>query len=224
MNTSLTDITLVIDRSGSMGPLRKDTIHGINTFVSDQKKAPGSATITAYKFDHEFETMIVTRNIKDCPELTEETYQPRGNTALLDAMGRAITLTGARLSRMPESERPGKVVMVIITDGFENFSREYTRPQVFDMIKHQREVYKWEFVYLGANQDAIEEATKVGISAANSMTTAANSVGTQSMYYSISDNLTKLRAGTKRSMAFEKKDYDLQTQAGATNNPTGNVS
>src|SRR5688572_21912856 len=117
MNHQLTDITIVLDRSGSMHSVASDTIGGFNRFLADQQKAPGQATLTLNQFDDVFERVIDARDIQQAPPLTNESFQPRNSTALLDAIGRSIRDTGQRLAAMPEPERPGKVVMVIITDG-----------------------------------------------------------------------------------------------------------
>lgn len=214
MNNNLTDITIVLDRSGSMGVIRDDTIGGVNRFIADQKTGPGAATFTLNQFDHEFETVIDAKPITEAQPLTAKTYVPRGSTALLDAIGRSITATGARLEKIPEADRPGKVVFTIVTDGHENRSREFTRAKVFDMIKHQQDKYGWQFVFLGANQNAISEATNYGISAANAMTFASNTVGTQCSYDSFTANVKAFRMGSKRDMSFEAKDYQAQAQAG----------
>lgn len=167
MRNDLTDITLVVDRSGSMAQIREDAEGGVNTFIAEQAKQPGEATLTLVQFDTEYE--FVHRGV---PVGQASPYQlvPRGMTALLDAVGRAINETGERLANMPEPERPGLVVVVVMTDGLENSSREFTRQQIKQMIQHQQEVYSWQFTFLGANQDAFAEAEAIGISA----TAAAN--------------------------------------------------
>lgn len=214
MDTNRTDITIVLDRSGSMHGVKSDTIGGFNQFMAEQRKAPGSAVITLHQFDDVFETVFSAKDIKTAPDLTPETFQPRNNTALLDAIGRSIKDTGKRLSDQPEDVRPGKVVFVIITDGLENASHKFTSQQVFDMITHQREKYHWQFVYLGANQDAIATAANMGIATANAMTYAHNHLGTVSAYASVSKNLVKMRSGETQCMAFEAQDHELQKQAG----------
>lgn len=215
MKTNYTDITVVIDRSGSMQNIANDTRGGFNRFVADQKRVPGEATITVDIFDHEFETIVDAKPIAKCPDLNEKNYVPRGYTALLDAVGRAINSTGIRLAKMDESQRPEKVVFVIITDGLENCSKEFTKAKVRDMIKLQQDTYKWEFVFLGANQDAFSEAADYGMKSGSGMTFAANSVGTQSLYSSVSANLTGLRTKTKRDMTFTAADLQAQKDAGA---------
>lgn len=160
MNNALTDITLVVDRSGSMAAIREDAEGGINTFVAEQCKQSGEAMLTLVQFDTKYEFLYRGAPIR---EVAKYELLPRGSTALLDAIGRAIVETGARLARMPESERPGLVVFVITTDGQENASREFTKPQIKQMIEHQQQKYGWQFTFLGANQDAFAEAHAMGI-------------------------------------------------------------
>lgn len=162
MRDDLTDITLVIDRSGSMESIRSDAEGGVNTFIAEQTKQQGECRITLVQFDTEYEFLQRGVNAAECPP-----YQlvPRGSTALLDAVGRAINETGARLADLPEAERPGLVVFVITTDGEENSSKEFTREQVKKMIAHQRDVYKWQFTFLAANPEAFAEAGGMGIAA-----------------------------------------------------------
>lgn len=219
MNSNHTDITIVLDRSGSMMSVASDTIGGFNKFLADQQATPGTATFTLHQFADRFETPIPASDINHVKPLDGTTYVPRGNTALLDAIGEAVTLTGNRLKVQPEPERAGKVVCVIMTDGYENSSRKYTRAQVFDMIKHQREVYKWEFVFLGANQDAMQESAKIGVSHMNTMSYASNSAGVSASADAVSFNMSAFRTGTKKDMSFEAGDYLKQATAGAANNP-----
>jgi len=162
MRDDLTDITLVIDRSGSMESIRSDAEGGVNTLVTEQAKQPGECRITLVQFDTEYEFLQRGVNAAECPP-----YQlvPRGSTALLDAVGRAINETGARLAALQEAERPGLVVFVITTDGEENSSKEFTREQVKKMIAHQHEAYKWQFTFLAANPEAFAEAGGMGIAA-----------------------------------------------------------
>jgi hypothetical protein len=215
MNTNLTDITIVLDRSGSMMAVASDTIGGFNHFLDEQKGVPGQATLTLNQFDNVFERIIEAGNIQTAPPLCRETFKPRGYTALFDAIGRSINDTGGRLAAMPEPERPGKVIVVIITDGMENASREFTRDAVDEMIRHQREKYAWEFVFLGANQDAIANAAKIGIKPAAAMTFAANSRGTSRAFKATTQRISDLRLGRIREMAFTQRDRDEQKDAGA---------
>jgi len=180
---------VIVDRSGSMGSIQADAQGGFNTFIEAQKKCPGEATLTLVQFDTNYEMLCENKPIRDVQPYT---LIPRGATALLDAMGITIAKVGERLRQTPESSRPGKVLVAIITDGEENSSREFSRARVFDMIQHQREVYKWEFVFIAANQDAIQTGASYGIS--NSMNFAATAVGTQSAYVNLTECTSAYRA------------------------------
>lgn len=160
MRSDLTDVTVIMDRSGSMISCREEAENGLNHFVEEQKKQPGECLFSLVQFDNEYEFVHRGEKIANVPKFT---LVPRGMTALLDAVGRAISETGIRLSVMNESDRPGLVVFVIVTDGGENGSHEFTRQQVRQMIERQKEVYKWKFTFLGANQDAFAAAGSLGI-------------------------------------------------------------
>ena len=160
MRSDLTDITLVVDRSGSMQAIRADAEGGVNAFIQEQVQEPGDALLTLVHFDTEYEVVHSGMPTEDVPPYS---LVPRGATALLDAVGRAINETGSRLSKMDEKDRPGLVIFVINTDGLENSSREFTRAQIKGMIEHQQSQYNWHFTFLGANQDAFEEAGQLGI-------------------------------------------------------------
>ena len=160
MRNDLTDVTVVLDRSGSMQSCRDDAEGGLNTFIEEQKKQPGETLFTLVQFDTEYEFVHKGKPIRDVGPCE---LVPRGMTALLDAVGRAIAETGERLAAMPEPDRPGLVVFVIVTDGQENSSKEYTKPQIKEMIERQQNDYKWQFTFLGANQDAFAEAHGIGI-------------------------------------------------------------
>lgn len=217
MKTDLTDISVVLDRSGSMQSVRTDTIGGFNAFLKTQKEAPGEALLSLVQFDDQYEVVYSGKNINDVPELTEKTFVPRGMTALLDAIGRTINATGARLSELPENERPSRVIFVILTDGDENASKELTKEKVNEMIKHQTDVYQWDFVFLGANQDAIKAGATMGIMAGNSMSYAANAKGTAAAFASVGATMCAYRSGdTSAKTAFFSDDDRLkQKQAGA---------
>lgn len=215
MKKDHTDITIILDRSGSMSAVAGDTIGGFNRFLNDQKKGAGTATITLHQFDNQFETPIKAQDIQSAPELTTATFVPRGNTALLDAIGRAIVDTGARMSAAGD-QCAEKVVVVIITDGQENASHEYNHAKVHEMIEHQRSKYQWEFVFLGANQDAIKAATNLGVAGGNAMTYAHNAKGTTAAFDSTSANLRSMRAGVTASMKYSEEDRKKQRAAGAT--------
>jgi Mg-chelatase subunit ChlD len=166
-----THIAVLLDRSGSMEAVKDETISGFNYFLKEQKAAGDNASFTLVQFDSESTDVVhEARPVRDVPHLNGDTYQPRGSTPLLDALGETINSTGRTLAAIPDTNRPDKVVFVVITDGEENASHKFTKSQVKEMIDHQTEKYNWQFIYLGANQDAFAEAGAVGIA----MATAAN--------------------------------------------------
>lgn len=217
MKTGLTDITMVLDRSGSMKSVLTDTIGGFNTFIAEQRQWPGECVVSLVQFDDKYEPIYSGSRIQEAPFLTTDTFVPRGFTALLDAIGRAINETGSRLAAKPEYQRPEKVLFVILTDGGENASREFTREKVFQMIGHQRTTYQWDFVFLGANQDAIQVGAHLNIGAASSMTYAPNAAGTRSAFASVSNYTTNLRSAAGAAAgasAFTAEDRQEQVKAG----------
>jgi uncharacterized protein YegL len=162
---NLTEIIVVMDKSGSMQTIRDDAMGAFNTFLDEQKKLPGKAQLTLTLFDTVYDMVHKCAPINDVPRLNTSTYAPGGMTALLDAVGRTIDEVGKRLAATPEEKRPGKVMMVIITDGQENSSHEYKRDQIMKKIDVQTNQYQWEFVFLAAGKDAMEEARGIGIAA-----------------------------------------------------------
>ena len=162
MRSDLTDITLVVDRSGSMDSIKSDAEGGINEFIQQQANEPGEALLTLMQFDTEYDLVHNGVNVGKVPP-----YQlvPRGMTSLLDAVGRSIKETGARLAAMPEQNRPGLVIFVIVTDGAENSSKEFTRADIRKMIEHQQSKYSWQFTFLAADQDAFAAGGSLGIKA-----------------------------------------------------------
>ena len=189
-----TEIIIVLDRSGSMNKIKADMEGGFDAFLNEQKKVPGKCLVTLCQFNDEYKVAYARVDVNEVPPLTLE---PRGNTALLGAIGRTIDDVGQRLDKIPEEERPGKVLMLIITDGEENHSRyeewsnSYTRNKIMEMIRHQSDVYKWEFVYLGANQDAIAVGCGLGIH--SSYNFSGDSAGTQDMMKNVSIGTTRYR-------------------------------
>ena len=145
MRTDLTDITLVVDRSGSMDAIQGDAEGGVNTFITEQAKEPGEALLTLVQFDTEYEFLHKGVPIGEVPRYE---LHPRGATALLDAVGRAINETGERLAAMKEQDRPGLVIFVVMTDGLENSSKEFTKAQIKEMIERQQHDYNWQFTFL----------------------------------------------------------------------------
>jgi hypothetical protein len=166
-NPRRTLIAVLLDRSGSMEAVKSDTEGGFNAFVDAQRAEPGDASVTLAQFDTDYEVVYANRPLADVPRLT---LQPRGGTALYDALGRLITDVGVELATQPEQERPGTVIVVVLTDGHENSSREWTHAAVTAAIKRQETDYAWDFIFLGANMDAVAVGTSLGFAADRSMT------------------------------------------------------
>ena len=198
MRKDLTDITLVVDRSGSMEARREDAQGGINAFVKEQAQEPGEALLSLVQFDDRYEVVHDGVPIDAVPEFE---LKPRGTTALLDAVGRAINEAGERLADMDEADRPGLVIFVITTDGLENASREFTKARVKEMIEHQQEKYNWEFTFLGANQDAFAEAGGLGIHDAGVATFAPDKV--RRAYVASSARVSRMRGQSRRGEEVE---------------------
>lgn len=198
MRSDLTDVTVVVDRSGSMQSCKEEAEGGLNAFVQAQREQPGECLYSLVQFDTEYEFVHRGVPIREVPAFT---LVPRGMTALLDAVGRAINETGERLAAMPEPERPGLVVFVILTDGQENSSSEFTREQIKAMIEHQQNVYGWQFTFLGANQDAFAAAGSIGIPAA-----AASAYDTQksdAAFVGAAGNVSRMRAAVAQGKKVE---------------------
>lgn len=191
MNANLTDITLVVDRSGSMESIQSDAEGGVNAFIATQANEPGEALLTLVEFDDQYEFVHQGVPIETVPKYK---LVPRGMTALLDAVGRAINETGERLAKMPEPDRPGLVVFVVMTDGEENSSQEFTKAQLKKMIKKQQSKYNWHFTFLGANQDAFTEAGGMGIDADGIANYAADKVA--AAWTGTGDKVSRMRTQT----------------------------
>lgn len=192
MQTNLTEIISLLDRSGSMGGLEEDTIRGYNDFVEKQSRMDGEAIITTVLFDDKYEVLWDGIDIKEA-KITEKEYFVRGYTALLDAVGKTIIEVGARLSKTEEGDRPDKVIFVIITDGKENASREFTYEKVNALIKHQKDKYNWEFVFFGSNIDVEKEAENLGIPSKNTYRYVATKAGLNDMYGILCEAVCEIR-------------------------------
>jgi hypothetical protein len=218
MKAGYTHISVVLDRSGSMSSIASDTIGGFNTFLKSQQEAPGEATFSLTQFDTQHELNYSFVPVKDVPALNGKTFVPRGGTALYDAIGLTIVGCGEKLAAMDEANRPEKVILVILTDGEENSSREYSYQMIQEMIKKQQDVFSWEFVFLGANIDAKRIGTNLGIKGGNSMTFMASAKGVGSTFESMSANMTSYRGMSaqecKTSAFFNAADEQKQAEAG----------
>ncbi len=194
MNKNLTEIVYILDRSGSMSGLEADTIGGYNAFLEKQKAEKGEAVVTTVLFDDKYETVHDRVDIKKIKPLTNKEYYARGTTALLDAVGKAVSHVAGRHRNALESEVPFKTIVVITTDGFENASREYDHIKVKDMIELQKKEYGWEFLFLGANIDAVETAKSFGISKKCAVSYCSDKEGTALNFDTVSCAVSDLRA------------------------------
>jgi Mg-chelatase subunit ChlD len=165
MNHNLTHIAFILDRSGSMDAMAKDTISSFNTFIEMQIKKPGLATLSLSLFNNDYSPLITSAELTDIPPLTKDTYIPRGTTALLDAMGRTINDLAIQLTTLSEEEYPGQVMVVTLTDGYDNASLNYTHERVAQMIQHQRDIYNWQFLFLGLESKLVDLAKKLKMNA-----------------------------------------------------------
>jgi len=203
MNLNLTEIAYVLDRSGSMTSMTEVAIAGFNEFLQEQLDQPGDANLSLMLFDDEFLTPCVRTPLQEVRKLTTETYVPRGSTALFDAIGQTIDALGKSLAAEPEERRPGKVVVAIFTDGYENASQNYSMAKINEMITHQRNQYGWDFMFLAANQDAIATASQMGIASYMSSEVGNCPSGVQSSYKSVSRKLNSLRKQSMTGVADE---------------------
>ena len=170
-------IICILDRSGSMSSLAEDTIGGYNTFLTKQKENSGAAEVTTVLFDNEYEMITDAVNLHEIEELTSETYYARGTTALLDAVGRTITSTLGKMEKENICPEKRRVLVMIMTDGLENASTEYSKATVKSLIEATTENYKWNYIFMGANIDSVKEASAIGIAPRHAMNYAADSKG-----------------------------------------------
>ncbi len=193
MKNNYSEIAFVLDRSGSMESCRDAALAGFNSFLAEQQKVTGLAKLTLVLFDDEYLLPINALPVAEILPLNDDSYVPRGSTALLDAIGRTVAELGARLAALPERDRPSQVIVAILTDGAENSSQTYTWREIARVIKEQTEQYRWTFLFLGANQDAIATAAQMNIAAANAATYVADTVGMRASSRSLGRKIQSLR-------------------------------
>ena len=194
MKKNLTELVFILDRSGSMKGLEQDSIGGFNGMLDRQRGQEGEANITTVLFDDQYEKVHDRLPLDQVGDLTSKEYYVRGCTALLDAMGKTIYETALIQKHLPESEKAGKVIVVITTDGLENASHVYSRDEVKKMIEHEKETHGWEFLFLGANMDAVAEAGSMGISPDRSVTFENDSQGIRLNYDVVGRTLCRMRS------------------------------
>ena len=202
MKKGLTEIVFILDRSGSMGGLEKDTIGGYNSMIAKQKSEEGEALISTVLFDNETEVLHDRVPLSKIEPITEKEYFVRGSTALLDAIGGAIHHIGNVHKYAREEDVPEKTLFIITTDGMENSSREYSYNKVKKMVERQKEKYNWEFIFLGANIDAVSVANQFGVDKSRAVRYECDSAGTALNYKVMSKMVSCARAcGSSAEMA-----------------------
>ena len=208
MKKGLTELVMILDRSGSMGGLEADTIGGFNGMIEKQKREDGEAYVSVVLFDDVSEVIYDRVGIHKVEPMTDRQYYVRGCTALLDAVGRAIHHIGTVHRYARNEDIPEKTLFIITTDGMENASRQYTYDNVKRMIEHQKEKYGWEFIFLGANIDAAREAERFGIHKSRAVRYENDRRGTQINYSVMSNVVSRARAAEsvdEMSMAFDEE-------------------
>lgn len=214
MKKGLTELVFILDRSGSMSGLESDTIGGFNGMLEKQKSQEGEVFVTTVLFDSEYELIHDRIPIQFIKPITNREYYVRGCTALLDAIGKTIHKIVNIQKVLPEEERAEKVIFVIVTDGMENASMEYSYSIIKSMIEHEKEKYGWEFMFLGANIDAVSEAEKMGINEDRAVNYSNDSVGVQLNYVTVADTVCLMRSAPKMSSVGREwkenieKDYN----------------
>jgi hypothetical protein len=212
MRNNFTRIAIVLDRSGSMESCKESTVSGFNEFIRTQQELPGEAMVKLVQFDDRYET-VFDMNLKLCPELNQNTFVPRGSTALLDAQGRTIVELGRELAALPENERPSKVIVVTLTDGLENASKEYNLERIDELIREQRDKYNWDFVFLGANQDAIQTAAAMNIPLPSAMSYSTSKAGIAATMAAVSHYVGAARKGKAAAFSAEDRKSAMEKDA-----------
>lgn len=215
MKKDLTELVFILDRSGSMSGLESDTIGGYNAMLEKQKKESGEAIITTVLFDKEYELLHDRINLRGLAPITSKEYFVRGTTALLDAVGKTINKIANVQKHTSEDERAEHVMFVITTDGMENASREFSYEKIKQIIESQKSKYGWEFIFLGANIDAIATAERFGISEDRATNFNADSEGTLLNYEVISETVSNLRSNRKIAENWKERiDEDFEKRGG----------
>ncbi len=208
MKKNLTEIVFILDRSGSMGGLEADTIGGYNSMIAKQKKEEGDAVITTVLFDDRVEILHDRKDLKTVEKITDEDYFVRGCTALLDAVGCTIKHISDVQKEVAEEERPDKTLFIITTDGMENASKKYTYEKVKKMVEKKKKKNHWEFIFLGANIDAVSVADKFGVSKNRAVRYQCDSAGTALNFDVMSKMVGCARKCCNAEMMAEAFDED----------------
>jgi uncharacterized protein YegL len=192
--TTLTEIAVILDRSGSMQSIATDAIGGFNAFLAAQRREPGAehTRLTLVLFDDQYEVPCKSIPLAEVPDLSDKTFLPRGSTALRDAIGRTLSKMTRSFAARPAGQKPGNIIIAILTDGQENASREYTGKHIADLIEAKKEL-GWQFVFLAANQDAIATAAALRIDADDALNFVCNEAGTAAAFMEMSVKVSEKR-------------------------------
>lgn len=212
MNPEITEIAYILDRSGSMEPMREPAVAAFNDFLKSQLDVPGDARLTLVQFDNAYEVPIAARPLHEVEPLAAADYVPRGSTALLDAIGRTIKETDRRIQSLPPDQQPGKVIFAVFTDGEENASREFTHRHLADLIQIYQDQKGWAFLFLAANQDAIATAAGMNIDASLGGNVEFHAKGIRSSGQAMSRKVRSMRLKNTNQMdvqAFEDERKSL---------------
>ena len=196
-NNNLTELVFILDRSGSMGGLESDTIGGFNSMIAKQKKEEGEAYVSTVLFDNVSEVIHDRVKLPDIAPMTDKDYYVRGCTALLDAIGDAVKHIGNIHKYARPEDVPEHTMFIITTDGMENASHKYSYKEIKKLIEKQKEKYGWEFIFIGANIDAVEVAERVGISKERTANYVSDSMGTSMLFNALSAPISALRKNAK---------------------------
>ena len=206
------ELVFILDRSGSMSGLEKDTIGGYNSMLQKQRKSEkGEVYVTTVLFDDRYELLYDRVSLNKMKSITEKEYYVRGSTALLDAVGKTISQVKANQNSLKKNERAKKVMFVIITDGEENASKEYTAEKVKKMIEEQKKTEKWEFLFLGANIDAVSTAKRFGIDSSRAVRYNSDSIGTKKNFEVLNEAVEEVRSGRELTKSWKQEieeDYE----------------
>ena len=210
MKTNLTELVFILDRSGSMGGLESDTIGGFNSMLAKQQAEPGECRITTVLFDNQYDVLHDRIDIKAVSPITEKEYFVRGNTALLDAIGRTINKIGSVQKNTSENYRAEKVLFVITTDGMENASSEFSYDKIKSMIERQKSKHGWEFIFLGANIDAVDVANRFGVARNRAQNFHNDSAGIALNYAVMSETVAAFRAAPSGAKLSDNWSAEIQ--------------
>lgn len=212
-----TDLNIIVDRSGSMSGIARDMEGGIETFLETERKTGDHTVVSYFTFDNEYETIFLDKKITEDMKIE---IKPRGFTALFDAVGKTITTVGEKLAAMKEEDRPNRVLFMVITDGEENSSKEFTKDAVKQMIKSQRETFAWDFAFLGTTEDVMLQGSGMGIAKGSSLQYEATQAGILRSFLNVSSSYQSYKHLDRRDMNTRCQTIDFNDAAA---DPTAKV-